>query len=155
METGRLDTWADRKKGIVTGRERMKELSIVSNYKLCSVLSWLKAWTWILLGNQDWPLLSEWAGPLSQHQNLCCWKSKGSAGVQAHVNYSGFNFCVLIYVCVSAGWSGVVPVHHQVLLQRSCWGTASLWHHKVTANQIDLCGRVGVTIIVKYWMILQ
>lgn len=38
-ESGRIDTWAEAKKGIVTDGERKKELFIVSNYKLCSVLS--------------------------------------------------------------------------------------------------------------------
>lgn len=38
-ETARLDIQAERKKGIVKDRWRMKENSIVSDYRLCSVLS--------------------------------------------------------------------------------------------------------------------
>lgn len=36
-------------------------------------------------------------------------------------------------LCVS-GRTGVLPLNHQVLLQRCSWGSASLWHHKVRPN---------------------
>ncbi len=38
-----------------------------------------------------------------------------------------------VSVCVS-GRTGVLPLNHQVLLQRCSWGSASLWHHKVRPN---------------------
>lgn len=38
-ESGKFDTQAERKKGIVTERWRKRENSIVSSYRLCSVLS--------------------------------------------------------------------------------------------------------------------
>lgn len=39
-------------------------------------------------------------------------------------------------LCVS-GRTGVLPLNHQVLLQRCSWGSASLWHHKVRPNLYD------------------
>lgn len=41
-----------------------------------------------------------------------------------------------LYLCVS-GRTGVLPLNHQVLLQRCSWGSASLWHHKVRPNSYD------------------
>lgn len=38
----------------------------------------------------------------------------------------------LIRLYIFIGWSGVLSLHHQVLLQRSSRSTASLWHHKVS-----------------------
>ncbi len=38
-----------------------------------------------------------------------------------------------VSVCVS-GRTGILPLNHQVLLQRCSWGSASLWHHKVRPN---------------------
>lgn len=40
--TGWLDTWAEREKERNCDREKKRELSIVSNYRLCSVLSSLQ-----------------------------------------------------------------------------------------------------------------
>lgn len=159
-ETTRLDIQAERKKGIVKDRWRMKERTLLYPITGCALScplpSWLKTQSWTLLENQDWcitcirtrqhgSLQKSWAVWINCRakradlwsQSLCWgpWKTDDSAGVCRHFNYSAFNFCLLIYACVSPGWSGVVPVHHQVLLQRSGRSTPSLWHHKVTISQ--------------------
>jgi len=28
------------------------------------------------------------------------------------------------------GWSRSIQIHHPVILPRSSWGTAGIWHHK-------------------------
>lgn len=159
-ETARLDIQAERKKGIVKDRCRMKENSIVSDYRLCSVLSSPQLtenpeldsaresglWCITCIRTRQHGSLQKssavWMNCRAKKadlwsQSLCWgpWKTDNSAGVCRHFNYSAFNFCLLIYACVSPGWSGVVPVHHQVLLQRSGRSTPSLWHHKVTIHQ--------------------
>ena len=39
--------------------------------------------------------------------------------------------CVCLFVCVMTGRSGVVQIHHTVLLQRGSRSSAGVRHHKV------------------------